>query len=342
MSRWHIKPNPENASLKELLLAAKVGGHETTRRCTAISLLINGVERDKVCASLIVSERSVRKWVRAFNKSGIDGLIAKKRSGAPKKISGRTAEDLVKHIEQPERENRTFWTAKAFHGFIKERYKIECCYETVVRFFREKGYVLKVPQPWPDRQDEQQREQFRQHLKTLALDPEIDLWFTDETGIEGEPKSRRRWALKGSKPRITKNGDHIRLTIMGMVLPRSGEFFAIEASHSDSVIFQAFLDEAAKMITPSRKRNILILDNASWHKKKSLNWHFFEPLYLPPYSPDLNPIENLWNTLKAEWFNNIYCKTHDELLARADQAILSLIDNPDKVAHVTHNNGTYL
>ena len=54
----------------------------------------------------------------------------------------------------------------------------------------------------------------------------------------------------------------------------------------------------ASSITPTRKRNILILDNASWHKRKSLNWHFFEPLYLPPYSPDFNPIEQAWSKIK--------------------------------------------
>jgi hypothetical protein len=53
-------------------------------------------------------------------------------------------------------------------------------------------------------------------------------------------------------------------------------------SHCDTDVFRAFLDEAAKSITPTRKRNILILDNTSWHKRKSLDWHFFEPLYLPP------------------------------------------------------------
>jgi transposase len=67
------------------------------------------------------------------------------------------------------------------------------------------------------------------------------------------------------------------------------------------------------MIRPSRKRNLLILDNASWHKRKSLNWHFFEPLYLPPYSPDLNPIERLWLVMKANWFANIRCKDRQKL-----------------------------
>ena len=117
------------------------------------------------------------------------------------------------------------------------------------------------------------------------------------------------------------NGDRIRLSILGAVCPRSGEFFALEASHCDTDIFQVFLDEAAKSITPTRKRNILILDNASWHKRKSLNWHFFEPLYLPPYSPDFNPIERIWLIMKAEHFTNIHCKNKVALIQRADYAL---------------------
>jgi transposase len=115
---------------------------------------------------------------------------------------------------------------------------------------------------------------------------------------------------------------------------------AIEASHTDSEVFQAFLDEAAKCVQPTRKRNILIIDNASWHKKKSLNWHCFEPLFLPPYSPDLNAIELLWLLLKARWFNNIHCKTVDALIEHTDRALLDLIHHPKQVAHTTRSFGT--
>jgi hypothetical protein len=102
--------------------------------------------------------------------------------------------------------------------------------------------------------------------------------MVDETGVEGEPKPRRSWAIKGSHPKVIHNCDHIRLNILGTVCPRTGEFFGFEASHCDTDVFQVFLDEAATTITPPRKRNILILDNVSWHKGKKLNWHFFEPL----------------------------------------------------------------
>jgi transposase len=186
------------------------------------------------------------------------------------------------------------------------------------------------------------REEFLKKLRLLADDPDVELWYGDETGIDGEPKPRRGWAIKGSRPTVVHNGDHVRLTILGCVCPRSGDFFAIEASHCDTDVFQVFLDETSESITPSRKRNILILDNASWHKRKSLDWHFFEPLYLPPYSPDFNPIERIWLIMKAEHFTNIHCRNRVALIERADQALCDLMDNPKKVASAARPIGNEL
>ena len=100
------------------------------------------------------------------------------------------------------------------------------------------------------------------------------------------------------------------------------------ADESDSDTYQAFLDEADKTVVFERPMNILIMDNASWHRRKSTKWHRWQPKYLPPYSPDLNPIERIWLTMKAKWFNNHVCKNEEKLLERLDQAILDVIDNP--------------
>jgi transposase len=279
-----------------------------------------------------ISESAIRKSVTAFNSYGIDGVVAKRRTGRKPLISSDRKEEIIEEFEEPGRAQKTFWTATAFHGHIAKKYQIECSYDTVLRLLHEKGYRLKVPQPWPDRQNDDLREEFRKKLALLAEDSEVELWYGDETGIDGEPKPRRGGAIKGSKPRVVHNGDHIRLNILGSVCPRSGEFFALEASHCDRDVFQVFLDEAATTIAPVKKRNILILDNASWHKGKKLNWHFFEPVYLPPYSPDFNPIERIWLLMKAEYFTNIHCKTNAALAQKADHALCELMDNPTKVA----------
>ena len=302
MARKRIHPNPENASSHELKEASRVGSHETSIRCIAIQMLITGISRIQVCKALLVTERSVQKWIKAFNERGIDGLIVHKRSGRKQKIRGDQSEEIAALIDNPQEVDRDFWTAKAFHGYICEKYKIDCSYRTVVRFFHREGFSLKVPQPWPDRQNDEQREAFREELKELCLQPDLDIWFADESGFEGDPRPRRRWDRKGRKTRVTKNGDHLRMNVIGMVCPRTGQFFAIEATHVDTDVFQAFLDEANKTIKYEKKRNVVILDNAAWHKRKSLKWHGLEHKFLPSYSPDLNPIERIWLIMKANWF----------------------------------------
>jgi hypothetical protein len=78
-----------------------------------------------------------------------------------------------------------------------------------------------------------------------------------------------------------------------------------------------------------------IMDNASWHKRKTTHWHNWQPMYLPPYSPDLNPIERIWLTMKARGFNNPVCKNEEKLLERLHQPILEVIDNPEKTQQTT-------
>jgi transposase len=330
MAQRLLTPNPENASILDLKGLARVGSGETALRCTAIQMLIVGITREQVCQALLVTDRALRKWINAFNRRGVDGLIANKRPGRTALIGAQQAEELTTVVDHPVQAGRTFWTAKAFHGYISEAYQIECSYETVLRFFHRQGYALKVPQPWPDRQDEAQREIFRQRLKELCAQPDVDIWFADESGFDGDPRPRRRWDLKGRKTRVTKNGGHLRMNVMGMVCPRTGQFFAIEASHSDAVTFQAFLDEAAKTVSFSRPVNILVLDNASWHRNKSLNWQGWQPLNLPAYSPDFNPIERVWLVMKARWFNNYVCRSVEHLLERLDHAILDVIRHPEQ------------
>jgi transposase len=74
---------------------------------------------------------------------------------------------------------------------------------------------------------------------------------------------------------------------------------------------------------------IIICDNASWHRNKSIDWGRFEALFLPPYSPDLNPIERLWLLIKAEWFSDFYARDMSELTARLDRALTWAIDRAE-------------
>jgi len=322
MAPARTTPNGENGKLDELDIALKCAPTGRSReRLRAIKALLVGVDIEDVAKIFYVSSRTVLRWIRAWNESGVDGLIEKVREGRPKLIGADKAPLIVDLVEHPEHAHHEHWTGVKLHGYLRQELNLSVGYSTVMRFLHDQGFRLKVPQPWPDRQDEEMRKAFCTKMSGLMADADVELWFADETGIEGDPRPRRRWIKVGKTGRVTKNGDHIRMNVTGMVCPRTGEAFLCEFSHSDTDVFQAFLDEANKTIGFSRPRQILVVDNASWHKAARLGWGRFEPLYLPAYSPDLNPIERLWLIIKAEWFTDFVAKSREALIERLDQAL---------------------
>ena len=298
---------------------------------TAIRALLLGHQPKDIAAIFNVSPRTLTRWVRAFNDSGIDGLIDDPRPGRPRALAAEKTESLRELVEHPEQAGETHWTARKFHGHLCSSLGEEVGYRTVVRWLHEQNFRLLVPRPWPDRQDEALRKVYLEKLATWLLDDTIELWFGDESGFEGDPRPRRRWVQRGSGPTRVKNGDHLRTNLIGAICPRTGEFSAIEMSGCDTDCFQAWLDEANRDLHFERPKNLLVLDNASWHKTKGIEWGKFTPVYLPPYSPDLNPIERLWLLLKNEWFSDYVARDREQLIARVEQAVLWALDHPEGI-----------
>lgn len=322
MAPSRLHPNPANASIADLNQSAKcASSRREADRFRAITGLILGISRDLIIEQFFIDERTVLRWIRSFNDRSIDGLLDDPKSGCPRKISPQLAERCVQVLEKPEDADEVHWTGVKFHGWLRDELGVKIGYSTVVRFLHEQNFTWTVPQPWPDRQDEEKRAEFREKLKVLAADPDVELWYSDEMGVEGDPRPRRRWSPKGSKARSTKNGDHLRINVCGVIAPRTGQFYGLEFSHMDSEVFQVFLDHANKDIAFDGKRQIFICDNASWHKRKCLDWGRFEPVYLPPYSPDYNPIEKLWLVIKGEWFADFVAKDYEQLSLRLDDAL---------------------
>jgi transposase len=335
LPRAELKPNPENATLEELSVAMEAAPNKRSYiRLAAVRALLLGHERALVCQLYERSDRLVRLWIEQFNRGGIDALTTRPRPGRPRKVKLERVRDLlVPVLENPAQAGLIHWTGVKVHGYLKEQLALELGYRTAVRWLHELDFHLRVPRPWPERQNEEERKKFQEELRALSADPKVELWFGDESGFEGDPRPRRRWAQPGKVRTVPYLGDHIRQNVIGAVAPPSGALFSLIVDGVDTDVFQFFLDEMAKAV-PKKEgvRQILVLDNASWHKAARLNWHHFEPKYLPGYSPDFNPIERLWLRVKADWFWDFIARTPEALTERLCQALKSFIDQPDKTA----------
>ena len=87
---------------------------------TAIRALILGQRHKDVAVIFNVTERSVQRWIRAFNASGIDGLIERARPGRPRRIHPDQSDRLCELIEHPEQAGEVHWTGKKFHGYLRQ------------------------------------------------------------------------------------------------------------------------------------------------------------------------------------------------------------------------------
>jgi len=278
----------------------------------------------------------VRLWVQRFNAGGIDALITRPRPGRPRKAQLQAVRELLEPVLlNPAKAQQVHWTAVKVQGYLKEKLALELGYRTTVRWLHELDFHLRVPRLWPERQDEEKRKRFLEQLGGWVADPRIELWFLDESGVEGDPRPRRRWAQPGKPRTLPHLGDHIRQNVIGAVCPKNGALFSLIVEAMDTDIFQVYLDELAKAV-PKKEgcRQLLIMDNASWHKAAQLHWHHFEPTYLPPYSPDFNPIERLWLRLKADWFWDFIAHSTEELSDRLCLALKSFIDTPATTASI--------
>lgn len=330
-----VEPNAENASEAELLTAMEAAPNKRSFiRLSAIRALLKGYTRAQVFELFNRSERLVRLWIILFNCGGIDALASKPRPGRPRKVKLERLRDLlVPVLEEPAKAAQEHWTGVKVHGWLKEQLCVELGYRTTIRYLHELDYNLRVPQRWPERQDDEARKVFLEELHALQADPAVELWYGDECGVEGDPRPRRRWSARGSRPQVPYFGDHIRANVVGVVCPATGQSFEMIFDGVDTDVFQCYLDHLAEEVPPDpRKRRILLLDNASWHKAARLNWHHFECKFLPAYSPDFNPIERLWLRLKADYFSDFIARSTQELIDRLCMALNTIMDDHKMVA----------
>ena len=99
-------------------------------------------------------------------------------------------------------------------------------------------------------------------------------------------------------------------------------------------MFSLFLDEVAKR--HCRELIVMFLDKAGWHTAKALTIPENVRLcYLPPYSPELNPAEHLWDEIREKWFPNLVFHHMDGVEDALMDALIALEDDPDRVQSLT-------
>jgi putative transposase len=139
--------------------------------------------------------------------------------------------------------------------------------------------------------------------KGISAD-QVEIYFEDEARVGQQGTLTRIWTKKGTRTRLKKQGQFLYAYIWGFVCPQNDSGFSFIFPSCDTDIMNELLKELSKVVTPG-KHAVLVLDNAAWHRSKGIKLPTnISVLPLPPYSPELNPVEQIWEQLRQQSLAN--------------------------------------
>ena len=158
--------------------------------------------------------------------------------------------------------------------------------------------------------------------------------FADEARFGRMNRIRSCWAPLGTRPAVAAQLIRQYIYLYGAVSPKDGTCVYLIMPTSNTASFQAFLQVLARRFV--RQDILLVLDGAPNHRCGDLNIpRNITLLYLPPYSPQLNPKENIWDEIREKIFKNYALKSMDAVRVKLQRAILYLARNPKLVRSIT-------
>lgn len=163
----------------------------------------------------------------------------------------------------------------------------------------------------------------------------LRVMFQDEAGFGRINKPKRCWCPKGTRPIVPCH--HVReyRYLYGAVSPQDGELFTLVLPYTNTVCMNVFLKELSLKYPDDYI--LLILDNAAWHHSGALVVPENIRLYpLLPYTPELNPIEMIWDEIREKGFRNELFATLSKVIDRLCECVKYLMGHPERVASITH------
>lgn len=297
-------------------------------RIKALLSLNDGVPAATVAKVLLWNEVTVRKYLKKFKQKGISGLFEMRYKGGFSKLTSEQEFELKRYLTL-----NTKRTVKEITAYIAETYKINYSVVGATKLLHRLGFTYKKPKVVPGKADFLKQKEFVETYKNIKenLRNNDQIYFVDSTHPEHNNKPSYGWILKGKEndKYIKTNTGRERLNLAGALDLNDKKAIIL----SQKTINKFSTIKLIKRIEKSQSKGkiYLILDNASYHHAKVVKNYIdrkgrIKLIFLPPYSPNLNPIERLWKFFHAHLTWNRYFETFKEFKSQT----LKFFGNLDK------------
>ena len=253
---------------------------------------------------------SIYKWLKKYDTSGLESLSSTKAKGPQSKLSNKQKQQLGKYLlKNPSQLKFEFalWTVKMIVQLIADRFNVSYSDVQVGRILKAIGFSKQKPLQRAYEQDPEKvgrwlNEEYPSIKKEAKKESRM-IYFGDEAGFHSTALYGGTWAPIGETPIIASTGQRIKVNCISAVNNKGSLRFMLYDGNFNSERFMEFLK---RLMHKQKNAVTLIVDGHSTHKTKLVKEYIqktngkLKLYYLPPYSPELNPDEFVWNNAKQK------------------------------------------
>lgn len=283
---------------------------ESLRR-RVVEAVNKGMTPTEAAKVFAVSRQAVYGWVQRFRDGGVSALKSARR-GRPARSclqphqAASTVRSIVDRCPDQLRLPFALWTREAVRQLISKRFGIHISVWTAGRYLRHWGLTPQKPIRRAYEQDPAAVRRWLKHtyptIRRQAKEEKAEIHWSDEMGLRSDHQAGRSYGMKGCTPVILGTGQRFGCNMISSITNRGRLCFMVFKKRFTSRVFIAFLD---RLIRQVKRKIFLVVDRHPAHLAKLVTrWlasrqHRIRLLFLPTYSPDLNPDEMLNQDVKS-------------------------------------------
>ena len=318
-------------------MSAKYSTHEVRER--AVKAVVKGHGISEVAATYDIHRSTLHRWVTRYEEHGsLEGLARRPGSGRPRILDERMLQRLYRMVLRPATEfgyETDFWTCRRLIQVTRKEFGVKVSQPTMWRVLRDSELTYQKPERRYMEADERERDAWIKHtvpqIKRAVKKYRAILYCEDESNISLTSVLGKTWAPKGQTPKQSVTGKRGGVAAMSAISHRGSLVFTLHEKRIASAEVIRFLDQLLKH--HPRRHLVVVMDQASPHTSKKTQAFIEEQkrlhvFHLPPYSPDFNPDEQVWNHLKHQELKSHQATTKKQLKGLARRRLRRMANKP--------------
>jgi transposase len=334
--------NTVSTSMKEM--DARKLDHKTLEqmRIRTVQRVQAGESPEVVARVLGVHRSVIYDWLARYRAGGWDELKAKPIAGRPRRLSGKQVRWIYQTITMKNPLQLKFafalWSRAMIAKLIADKFSIQLSVASVGRLLAQVGLTCQRPLYVAYEQNpslvEQWLEEEYPQIWAQARKIGAEIYFGDEAGVRSDGHAGTTWAPKGQTPIVMTTGQRFGLNMISAVSSKGLLRFMIVKG---KVAAEQVCEFIRRLMHGARRPIYLILDGHPMHKSRMVRQcveHYEDKLklfFLPPYSPELNPDEQVWHDLKSHGIGRCEVMNREDLEQKVTSHLNTLKGLPKKV-----------